>query len=81
MLVDERNKGNQEFKTIAMVCALFLGKETEVVKQMYESELKEARDLYNDSEKEKARIELKIQSLEDQIAEYRRRFVTSKYLK
>ena len=64
-----------------MVCALFLGKETEVVKQMYESELKEARDLYNDSEKEKARIELKIQSLEDQIAEYRRRFVTSKYLK
>lgn len=43
------------------------------MKQMYESELKEAKDLYNDSEKEKARIELKIQSLEDQIAEYRRR--------
>lgn len=42
---------------------------------MYESELKEARDLYNDTEKEKARIELKIQALEDQIAEYRRRLV------
>ncbi|XP_067940725.1 intermediate filament protein A-like [Watersipora subatra] len=49
------------------------GKETEVVKQMYESELREAKDLYNDSEKEKARIELKIQSLEDQVAEYRRK--------
>jgi len=49
------------------------GKETEVVKQMYESELKEAKDLYNDVEKEKARIEMKIQSLEDQISEYRRR--------
>lgn len=40
---------------------------------MYESELREAKDLYNDTEKEKARIELKIQSLEDQIAEYRRK--------
>ena len=40
---------------------------------MYESELREARDLYNDVEKEKARIELKIQSLEDQVAEYRRK--------
>lgn len=49
------------------------GKETEVVKQMYEAELKEARDLYNDSEKEKARVELKIQTLEDQLAEYKRR--------
>lgn len=51
----------------------FAGKETEVVKSMYESELREARDLYNDTEKEKARIELKIQSLEDQVAEYRRK--------
>ena len=49
------------------------GKETEVVKQMYESELKKATDLYNDSEKEKARVELKCQSLEDQLADYRRR--------
>ena len=40
---------------------------------MYESELREAKDLYNDAEKEKARIELKIQSLEDQVAEYRRK--------
>ena len=40
---------------------------------MYESELREARDLYNNVEKEKARIELKIQSLEDQVAEYRRK--------
>ena len=40
---------------------------------MYESELREARDIYNDVEKEKARIELKIQSLEDQVAEYRRK--------
>jgi len=40
---------------------------------MYEAELREAKDLYNDSEKEKARIELKIQHLEDQIAEYRRK--------
>lgn len=43
------------------------------MKQMYEAELKEARDLYNDSEKEKARVELKIQNLEDQVAEYKRR--------
>ncbi|XP_067940756.1 60 kDa neurofilament protein-like isoform X5 [Watersipora subatra] len=49
------------------------GKETEVVKQMYEAELKKATDLYNDSEKEKARVELKCQSLEDQLADYRRR--------
>lgn len=42
---------------------------------MYESELKEARDLYNESEKEKARVELKIQNLEDQLAEYKRKLV------
>lgn len=40
---------------------------------MYESELKEAKDLYNETEKEKARVELKIQGLEDQISEYRRK--------
>ena len=51
------------------------GKETEIVKTMYESELKEARDLYNDAEKEKARVELKVQNLEDQVAEYKRRLV------
>ena len=52
---------------------LLAGKETEVVKTMYEAELKEARDLYNDAEKEKARVELKVQGLEDQIAEYKRK--------
>lgn len=52
---------------------VFSGKETEVVKTMYEAELKEARDLYNESEKEKARVELKVQALEDQVAEYKRK--------
>jgi len=49
------------------------GKETEVVKTMYEAELKEARDLYNEAEKDKARVELKVQGLEDQLAEYKRK--------
>lgn len=45
------------------------GKETAAVKAMYQAELDEARKLLDDAEKEKARLEIRAASLEEQIDE------------
>jgi len=45
------------------------GKETTAIKAMYQAELDEARRLLDDAEKEKARLEIRCDSLEQQIEE------------
>ena len=45
------------------------GKETAAIKAMYQAELDEARRLLDDAEKEKARHQLRCDSLEEEIAE------------
>jgi len=47
------------------------GKETSAIKAMYQAELDEVRKLLDDSEKEKARLEIRCASLEEQIEELR----------
>ena len=47
------------------------GKETTAIKAMYQAELDEARRLLDDAEKEKARLEIRCASLEEQIEETR----------
>ncbi|KAI0241594.1 60 kDa neurofilament protein, partial [Lamellibrachia satsuma] len=47
------------------------GKETSAVKAMYQAELDEARRLLDEAEKEKARLEIRCSSLEEQIDELR----------
>jgi len=47
------------------------GKETSQIKAMYQAELDEARRTLDDAEKEKARLEIKVASLEEQIEEIR----------
>ena len=47
------------------------GKETSAIKAMYQAELDEARKLLDDAEKEKARLEIRCASLEEQIEELR----------
>jgi len=47
------------------------GKETASVKAMYQAELDEARRLLDDAEKEKARLEIRCTSLEEQLDEQR----------
>lgn len=47
------------------------GKETASVKAMYQAELDEARRLLDDAEKEKARLEIRVTSLEEQLDEAR----------
>jgi len=47
------------------------GKETTAIKAMYQAELDEARRLLDDAEKEKARLEIRSTSLEEQIEELR----------
>ena len=47
------------------------GKETTAIKAMYQAELDEARHLLDDAEKEKARLEIRCASLEEQIEELR----------
>lgn len=49
------------------------GKETSQIKAMYEVELEEARKLLDDTVKEKARLEIKVASLEDEVAELKQR--------
>ena len=49
------------------------GKETSQIKAMYQAELDEARRLLDDAEKEKARLEIKVASLEEQLDEVRRK--------
>jgi len=47
------------------------GKETTAIKAMYQAELDEARRLLDDAEKEKARLEIRSTSLEEQVEEIR----------
>ena len=47
------------------------GKETTQIKALYQAELDEARQTLNDAEREKARLEIKVASLEEQIEEIR----------
>ena len=47
------------------------GKETTAIKAMYQAELDEARKLLDDAEKEKARLEIRAASLQEQIEELR----------
>jgi len=49
------------------------GKETSAIKAMYQAELDEARRLLDEAEKEKARLEIRCASLEEQIEELRRK--------
>jgi len=51
------------------------GRETSQIKAMYQAELDEARRTLDDAEKEKARLEIKVASLEEQIEELRVKFV------
>lgn len=49
------------------------GRETSQIKAMYEVELEEARKLLDDTTKEKARLEIRVASLEDELAELKQR--------
>jgi hypothetical protein len=49
------------------------GKETTQIKAMYQAELDEARKLLDDAEKEKARLEIRVASLEEQLEELRQK--------
>lgn len=51
------------------------GKETTAIKAMYEAELDEARRLLDDGQKDKARLEIRVTSLEEQLDEARRTLV------
>ncbi|ESN91852.1 hypothetical protein HELRODRAFT_90252, partial [Helobdella robusta] len=50
------------------------GKETTQIKAMYQAELDEARRLLDEAEKDKARLEIKVASLEEQLEESRQKF-------
>jgi intermediate filament protein if len=49
------------------------GKETTAIKAMFQAELDEARKLLDDADKEKARLEIRVASLEEQLEEHRQR--------
>jgi len=49
------------------------GKETTQIKAMYQAELDEARKCLDDADKEKARLEIRVASLEEQLEEIRSR--------
>jgi intermediate filament protein if len=49
------------------------GKETTQIKAMYQAELDEARKCLDDADKEKARLEIRVASLEEQLEEMRTR--------
>lgn len=49
------------------------GKETSRIKAMYEVELDQARKLLDDGQKDNARLEIRVTSLEEQLEEARRR--------
>lgn len=61
-LVDELDKLKQKW-----------GKETGSIKAMYQAELDEARKLLDEAEKEKARLEIRNATLEDQVEELRKK--------
>jgi len=49
------------------------GKETTQIKAMYQAELDEARKCLDDADKEKARLEIRVASLEEQLEELRQK--------
>lgn len=49
------------------------GKETTQVKAMFEAELDEARHLLDEAEKEKARMQIRVATLEEQVNELEKR--------
>ena len=49
------------------------GKETIQIKAMYDAELNEARRLLDEAEKDKARLEIRCASLEEQLDEMRQK--------
>jgi len=49
------------------------GKETELIKAMYEAELKEARRLLDDAVKEKSRLEIRVTSTEEYLEDIKLR--------
>ncbi|XP_070176389.1 60 kDa neurofilament protein-like isoform X2 [Littorina saxatilis] len=54
------------------------GKETSAVKSMYETELKEARDIIEETNKEKNKLEVRMQTLQDQVNEIMRQLDDAK---
>jgi len=54
------------------------GKETTAIKAMYQAELDEARRLLDDAEKEKARLQIRVSTLENEIEEFRQRLDDAK---
>jgi intermediate filament protein if len=51
------------------------GKETTQIKAMYQAELDEARKCLDDSDREKARLEIRVASLEEQLEELRQKLL------
>lgn len=49
------------------------GKESTLIKTMYQTEVDEAKRLFEEAEREKARLEVKLAALEEQLDELRRR--------
>lgn len=49
------------------------GKETAAIKSMYQAELDEARKILDETEKEKAKLELKCANLEEQLDDLRKK--------
>ncbi|KAK7462657.1 hypothetical protein BaRGS_00038308, partial [Batillaria attramentaria] len=54
------------------------GKETSAIKVMYEAELKEARDVIDETNKEKSKLEVRVQTLQDQMNEMQRQLDEAK---
>ena len=55
------------------------GKETTQIKAMYQAELDEARKCLDDADKEKARLEIRVASLEEQLDELRQKSVDHRH--
>ncbi|XP_041367930.1 60 kDa neurofilament protein-like [Gigantopelta aegis] len=54
------------------------GKETSAIKQMYETELQEARNLIDETNKEKSRLEIRVSSLQDKLDDLNRQLEEAK---
>ena len=54
------------------------GKETTQIKVMYQAELDEARACLDDADKEKARLEIRVAALDEQLEELRQRSVRNR---
>lgn len=54
------------------------GKESSIIKSMYQTEVDEAKRLFEEAEREKSRLEVKLASLEEQLDEIRRKLEEAK---